>query len=243
MEEVLKKLGLSETETKMYLALLREGEGTAGHIADEAGVNRRLGYDSLRKLEKKGLVSFVAENEKKIYRPMEPRKLRYLLLSRMEELRSVADEIENLIPRLERYYEEKKEERRIRVLSGKEGIKALFRDELEEGKTIHLIGTPKYSEEILKYFLPSFTSERVRKGILIKGIFDSDMREEVSKYRLIEARFLPEGWLSPVNISIYGEKIGIIFWLRKPMVIMIEDKDAASSFLRYFKMLWKTAEK
>jgi len=44
-------------------------------------------------------------------------------------------------------------------------------------------------------------------------------------------------------MAVYGDKVGITFWLKDPLVIMINDQQAAQSFHNYFKIIWKNSTK
>ena len=45
--KILQTLGLTSTETKVYLTLLELGKALAGTIADKAQIHRRNAYDAL----------------------------------------------------------------------------------------------------------------------------------------------------------------------------------------------------
>jgi sugar-specific transcriptional regulator TrmB len=242
LEEVLEDLGLSDSEIKLYTRLLREGEGTASGIAKKSGVNRRLAYDQFENLQQKGLVSYVDQDDKRIYKPANPERLKELVEDRRSELNELENEVESVIPEALKHFNSEKHDREVRVMTGKEAIKRLFNDELREGETIHLIGSPEKSEEVLEYFLPTWTDKRVEKDILIKGVFEHSMRGMVGEHGPLEDRYLPEGEESKVSIAVYGDKVGIIFWIENPLVLMIEDSDAAESFMTYFHLVWEAAE-
>ena len=59
MEKNLMRLGLTENEAKVYLALLEIGSTSAGEIIKKTKLHRNIVYDNLEKLIEKGLVSFV----------------------------------------------------------------------------------------------------------------------------------------------------------------------------------------
>lgn len=61
--KIFKEIGLTGTETRIYLALLSLGAAPAGKIVEEAGVYRKNAYDALNRLIDKGLVTYVIENE------------------------------------------------------------------------------------------------------------------------------------------------------------------------------------
>ena len=73
--KILKDVGLTDTEIKVYLALLSLGATSAGKIVEETGVYRKNLYDSLNKLIEKGLVTYVIEKKIKVFQPKIPDNL------------------------------------------------------------------------------------------------------------------------------------------------------------------------
>lgn len=244
MEDVLKKIDLTESEAKLYRTLMMEGEGTASSIANKAGIGRRLAYDKFRSLVDQGLVSYIDKDNKRIYRPNNPEKLREKVRERKKALQRLEKEVESIIPQLMKQFQNSSSEREIRVLEGKDGIKQLFEDQLRESEgEIKIIGSPIEAEDLLEHFLPTWTKRRAEKDIDIEGVFEHEMRGMIgNREATTNARFLPEGHKSNVSISIYGDRAGIIFWLENPLVILIEDREAAESFESYFKLVWEAAE-
>src|SRR3989344_2207802 len=84
--EVLQEFGLSNTEAKIYLALLELGKSKAGAITKKSTVNRTNVYDALERLIKKGLVSYVSENNKKVFGAVGPQRLQEILKDKQERL-------------------------------------------------------------------------------------------------------------------------------------------------------------
>lgn len=241
--DALRDLGLTDAEEQLYITLLREGEGTASALAKAAGVDRRLAYDKIEALQEKGLVSYMDTEQKRVYKPTNPERLKELVEDRREDLNELEEKLDTFLPDLMTHFTAEKDDREVRVLQGKDAIKQLFNDQLREADdTIHLMGSPEESEDILEYFLPSWTKQRQEEGIEIRGVFEHRMKGEVGSHPPIETRFLPPGHDSKVSISIYGEKVGIIFWIQDPLVIMIEDAEAAASFMSYFDLMWAGAE-
>jgi hypothetical protein len=57
-----------------------------------------------------------------------------------------------------------------------------------------------------------------------------------------EFRFLPKEFEMPTSTEIYANKVIIMILSKEsPMAIMIESKDVAQSFRKYFYALWKTS--
>lgn len=103
---ILKRIGLNQYESKVYLGLLTKGISSAGDISDIAGVPRSRVYDVLATLEKKGFVN--AQNDRPVkYIPVEPQEmLRRLKVDyekefkkKQADLDSMAEEIsKRLVP-------------------------------------------------------------------------------------------------------------------------------------------------
>ncbi len=244
VESVLKQLDLAESEAKLYRTLLREGKGTASHIAKKAGIGRRLAYDKFSRLVDRGLVSYVDRDNKRIYKPVNPKRLEEIVAEKRNEIENLENRVQDILPGLMNSFNRAGNDREVKILEGKSGIKQLFEDELREAEDqIRIIGSPVEAEEMLEHFIPSWTRRRAKKGIAIKGVFEHSMRGMLGEREATtKARYLPEDYNSNVSIAIYGDKAGIVFWLENPLVIMIEDSEASKSFESYFKLVWEAAE-
>ena len=55
---ILKQLGFSEKEIKVYLTLLKSGPSSVRTLAQVSGINRGTTYDILKSLIAQGLVSY-----------------------------------------------------------------------------------------------------------------------------------------------------------------------------------------
>jgi len=62
----LNEIGLTENESKIYLALIDLGPSLAGQISRKTGLHRRTVYDSIEMLIKKGLVGYIKNNNRKL---------------------------------------------------------------------------------------------------------------------------------------------------------------------------------
>jgi sugar-specific transcriptional regulator TrmB len=239
--DVLKELGISDTGIDLYLEMLRNGSGTASSLSKRAGVGRRLAYDRMDSLVNMGIASYEDRDDKRVYHPVKPERLQDLVDERRREVEELDRKLSEALPDLSKLKEREEEDREVRIMEGKEGIKSVFNDEVRVGETVYLIGSPAKSEEILEYFLPSFTRRRKEKNVHIKGVFEDGLRGQVGEHGQLDARFLPPEHTSQVSISIYGDNVSIIFWIETPLVVMIRDSDAAESFMGYFEMAWESA--
>jgi Cd2+/Zn2+-exporting ATPase len=72
LTEQLMGLGLTEYESKVYQALLREYPATGYQISKSAGIPRSMVYEALGRLEARGAVLKAAEEKAVLYSPIEP---------------------------------------------------------------------------------------------------------------------------------------------------------------------------
>ncbi len=101
IEAILKKVGLTDNEVKVYKHLLILGETTASKLGKETGIERRTVYDIVQKLLRMGLVSFIEKDNKKYYKPINPYKFVDILEEKEEHLRKIRHEFEKMVPELE----------------------------------------------------------------------------------------------------------------------------------------------
>jgi sugar-specific transcriptional regulator TrmB len=71
----LRKLGLSNAESRVYLTLIEMGSGLVSAISRKAGVPRTNCYYTLKTLADKGLVSITNQGHRRVYLAETPRKL------------------------------------------------------------------------------------------------------------------------------------------------------------------------
>lgn len=242
LRKALKSLGLSEQETEIYIKLLYLKQSTASNIGKQLKMHRRGVYDITERLLKKGILTSVEKDGKKYFMPIDPQQILDILAEKEREFREGQEILSEIMPRLGQMTSG--EDAGAEMLFGKEGIKALYMDELREGKTIHIICTSiDRTEEILGNFLVSYTRDRIRKKIPIKAIVARGAKTDMEKYGLMEVRYLPADQISPASMSVYGNKLAITLWSGAPITILVKSREIAESFRNHFEMIWKTSKK
>ena len=85
-QKIIEELGLTKNESKIYMALLRLGSAHAGEITEKTGIHRRNVYDSIERLMRKGLVSHVVVDNKKLFNPANPERFLEIIDEEKENL-------------------------------------------------------------------------------------------------------------------------------------------------------------
>lgn len=127
---------------------------------------------------------------------------------------------------------------------GKEGLKSVFEDQLEEGKEILILGASPLAYEILDIYFHWFDKKRVKSRIKTRIIFNKEKQEKIKKIALSEVKYLSHEYSSPLAVNIYGNKVAIILWSKdNPFVILIKQKEISDGYRKYFELMWKIAKK
>lgn len=240
--KILEKLGLTENQAKVYLALLRLGSVTAGIIIKETGLHRAYVYEILEKLMDKGLVSHVIQAQRKYFEASSPRKFLEIISEEKQNIQEKEQEIKKILPQL---IETRKleTEQEATVYKGKKGLQSIFNDILNEKKDIFVIGATGHFREILKYYYPGWIKRLIQLKIKTSIIYSESRRGKVRKDKFTEAKFIPEEYSSPSTIYIYGEKVAIISWSEQGLIgVVLKSKGMSDSYKKYFELLWKIAK-
>lgn len=230
----LEKYGLSHNEAKVYLTLLSLGSAMAGKISKEAMIDRTSCYDALKKLLKKGLVSYAVEANRKMFKAISPDRLVGFLKEKEEE-------INEIMPQLKGMYKPEKGKYNVTLFKGYKGIKTVFEDILAEakGKENLVIDSSGRFKEKMPYYIPHFVKGLEKNKIKIRHIVRPGTDIHPSKTTTLRY-FGKEAKETVVSTNIYDNKIAIILWTDIPEAIIIENKAAADSYRDYFEVLWKS---
>lgn len=230
MEE-LRQAGLTENETKVYLALLELGPSLAGQISRETGMHRRNVYDTTEMLIKKGLIGYILQNNRKLFKASSPDRI-------LEIIKEKEEIISPIISSLQEKYKKTKEKEETNFYKGKEGLKTVFEEQLKSKEVLILGASPK-AYEVLQFYFKWYDKTRKEKKIKVRIIAHE---RRIKRLPLAEIRYLPEKYSNPVSVNIYEDKTAIILWAEKPLAIVIKNKEITKGYKNYFELLWRIAK-
>ena len=232
--EKLQKIGLNRNEAKIYLTLLKLKSAQAGKISKESQINRTTTYDSLKRLIEGGLVSFVISANKKVFNPVAPKRL-------LDRIKEEEETIEEILPELNSIFEGTKEKEESEIYQGKKGIKSILQDILNYKDYVAFGSSGKFLE-IMKHDFELFQKRKKELKISSKVILSQNSkRTEQVKFSFAKFKYIPEEFASPTTTFVYGNKVAIIIWGENPIATLITSKEVASSYKKYFELLWKQA--
>jgi len=250
-EQVLREIGLSESEKKVYMALLELGDSTRGDIVNESGVSGSKVYELLEKLQEKGLVSIYLKNKVKHFKPTNPKQILNYVEEKKKKIIDIEKQAKSILPSLLAKFNSSKEDQEVELITGMKGLEIIFReqvDTLKKGETCYVIGGTKGAdEEIVMAFFQKIHSMRMKKGIKTKMLYNLRQKENIEKqfsskvYTGTITRYIEH--TSPVAINVYKDRTIIIIFGKTISSIYIKSQDVANSFMEYFNILWRSSKK
>jgi len=222
IEEVLKEIGLSDREIKVYLAGLKTGPVLATKLAQKTGINRTNLYSILKSLQEKGLVSQGEKSYSKYFIMEAPAKLKD---------GTPAPEVTP----------------EVRIFEGKEGITSMLGEIYRtSAKEIQVIQGGKDTVEIVgEDTLDKLIQKRIKRGVKNRAIKKREMvkTKEEDKAELRETRILPQGFNFKTSLVIYGDSVAIISSKEEDFGFTIYSKELVHFFKAFFEMLWKASKR
>jgi len=242
---ILKKVGLSDKEVKVYLKLLEYGAVSVRSLAELTELNRGTTYDILKKLQESGLVSYFHQDTKQRFVAEDPEKILKMVDSEKSKLEDARGKIEELIPELKSLQDKGGSRPVTKFYEGKDGIRFILEDVLskmseEKEKEYYVYSAAGVREDVGAAF-PDFSKKRVKLGIKVMAI---SLSEGGGTYGLDERK-----WIAPKKgaeknmtyIIIYAGKCAFISLDNNdsPVGVIIENQMVFETQKAIFLQLWK----
>jgi len=251
MLETLIKLGLSEKEAKVYLAMLELGEDTAQNIAKKAAVNRATTYVVLEKLMRLGIASTVERGKKSVFIAENPQELVNILEEEKREVDKRKTYLDTAMNQLQAIYNKNQDKPIVRFFEGADGLEALDRygkDDVPRNSEMLNMMPIDVIEENFGARRQSGLSERVKRGIISRSIYtrkEGKLPNETDLKELREGIFIPREKL-PIDASVvihpdWGIKL-YHFEKNNPYGVLIQSPGLARNLKYLFELAWKGAK-
>jgi HTH-type transcriptional regulator, sugar sensing transcriptional regulator len=240
INEILQQLGLTETEARVYLAMLELGPSSVQNIAKKARISRTAAYDIIRALQEKGISSTFQKGRKNVFSVEDPKQLEDYFGKHLDQMKEHLGAFKHLLPELRLMQGDDKP--KVRYYSGDEGIQALFRD-LHASRARELF---EYVDADLLYEHVDekrFLSVRERysfNGIAAKALSRGKIknpRKEV-QYRQMKSHvrhFSGQIW-------IYSDRIAFTKFVGDIEVVIIENKVFAETLRAVMQIAWEASD-
>ncbi|MFA6328959.1 MAG: helix-turn-helix domain-containing protein [Candidatus Micrarchaeia archaeon] len=226
--EALQEFGLTQNEAKLYLLLLKGGKAKATDLATRSGMHRRVVYDTLAQLAKKGMVGKAMVGGVLTFTPSPPSSL----LSFIDEKR---DSIEKILPALSKPFEAGGKTN-VSILYGKQGIKMVMEDIIALRTDYYACyGQLQFFESMPKS-IRLFNDKRVKYGLKTKYLLLDvpSARKHAPNFPLAEIKFIDPSVISAGVWWTYKDRLALFVLTDEPVTIFIKDAELARTFQKTF---------
>src|SRR3989344_5665803 len=235
----LLKIGLTEGESKVYLALSEIGSSTVGPIVNKSGVAYSNIYDILHRLIEKGIVSFIIKNKTKYFQAASPSNLIQYLDKKQEQIAQEKEALKKVLPELEKL-QEIKSKQEAEIFIGKKGLRTAY-EKLCNGALKHdeilffYIHDEKYAEESNLFYnsIVDFNKKTKNRGICNRYYKNSWFAKKTN-HLTMKFTDIP----IPGNIDIANDKILFVSWGESIFSVLIYSKSLADYLRFYFNEMW-----
>lgn len=247
-EEVLRKVGLTPNEAKLYEALLHTEKANVSTLAIKAKVHRRNVYDCINKLVEKGLISEIIVEGEKFYKAVHPQHL--LALIKEKE-----DVVATALPAMVQRFQNVETKEYVSVYKGVAGFRNYLQDILQipDGEDCFYVGAKLgWFDPRLRHLLPRFKKISREKKLMHYHLFDKEVEEKhpeiIQELVSLGApyKILPKKYSTTSAIDIFGDYVVTFSGLHVKQLdddltqFVLVSKELADAYKIWFKFMWNS---
>lgn len=252
MNTVLKNLGLTDNEIKIYLGFHNSPNKSAAQIARLIKLDKSSTYKAVEELLSKGLVLRSGYNKGTLYKASSPSVLKDIYHSKQIELKNQSHILDSFIEQLKSNTTETRSTY-ISIDKGAEGLLLRMNEALESKEklirenfnTHPIFRDPEYVKEVQRH-----AKERIKRGIHIRELQSKEDRESGMvtygdimiklKKSLKEQRDLPSNYKDRNSFRIWDDTAIILSAddTGEFIVLTIRDKYLVTLLKSLFDFLW-----
>jgi sugar-specific transcriptional regulator TrmB len=240
---IVRRAGLTESQAKGYLALVRLGDLSPTQLATATGETRTNGYAIADKLVALGLASKTG-TKKALYRANHPSTVETLAEHRRKALVHNEQIVKQGIGSLIDLYFERSEKPGVTVHQGLDGIKKVYEDTLLANSDIYLLRTTADIPDLGMGYLETYREKRAKAGIHTYAIAPDtpegrrNSRNGEDTRLLFHRTHIPTtSYTAPVEIDVFGEKVAFLTFGESQMATVIHSPYIADSMRQVFAMI------
>ena len=244
---------MTNSEAKIYIALVSLGPQPANVIARKAGIKRPTVYSILKGLQKKSLVSFCIKNGMKYFAVGDMNKLLEYVERKKTLIDHHRDFVIDILPKMEQMKSHFFAPPKVHYFEGIEGIKTVLNYSLKsKGPIFSITAVEKWLNSDLMNFVDQYENVRLFEKKIPSRSLERDTQvarkflkgyyDEASN-KLMEVRFIKgRNQLFDNIVNIYDDKVAIMSPDRGfEFAVLIESKEFASTQRSIFELAWKGA--
>lgn len=245
IKTILKNIGLTATETAIYLAGLDFPSIGVKELEKITGIKRTTIYHALETLMQKGLAAKKGTPSRLAFIMTEPKDIKRLIVSQIHVLEDQKKELDEILPLLQPKNSKQLAQSNILHYEGISGIKLVVEQALYcKSRHWDIIAPNKnFFSEFDKKYADYFIQTRQERQISARSLWENNPgRRALSPEEIKDRnpRYLPqvmEGHFKSVMI-IFDDKVAIISSLQELSAIIIQSPETHDLFKAMFEGLW-----
>lgn len=238
IQDILMKIGLTEKEASIYLAVLELGSATGYAIARKSGMKRPTTYTVLENLEQQRLIHRVVHSGKTLFTAESPEML-------LRDINKKAELAKRGLPQLLALFNANKEKPQVQMFQGKDGIKEAI-EKVINAKSVRLYGTSGEGLSLYPEAVKDFTRAVLSRDLTVKDILADPIAEAkyIKSFRdkpNYEIRLMKPGPRIQNDFALFNDTILLFSYRPEAFALMITSRDMASMFESLYDLAWDAA--
>lgn len=249
--ELLKKLGFSARECRVYSVSFRLGPQPASVVARKLRMNRVTVYIILKNFVSKGFAKMFIKRGVQFFSVITPRELVNYAETKSEEWKILSNEFLKSIPEFLQYSQHSQALPKVSFYEGIEGIKEVYNDTLKGGHEIlGFLTVERIPKELKDYFVNVYIPKRIKRKVRCRMILSDSKRAQ--RYTKSDRKYLRKTYILPkknmpfeTEISIYGKDcVAIIAFTKTDLnAVVIQNKRVYNTLKSIFLFCESIAKK
>ncbi len=239
--QLLENAGLTEKDSRVYLAMLEVGQATIQEIAKISGLKRPIIYVILEDLIKRGYASEVLNKKIKTYQAIDPSAI-------SAQMQTAAKNFSEMLPIFKTLANKGKGKPKISFFETKEGIQKIY-DEINRQKSAIFIASLARLENQFsgntanwQHGYKTGYNKLESRTIIPNNSEDVCIAKEFMKTTdKTKIKTLAVFDECDMDIAVYGNKLAITTFEDNPFLVVIESEAVPKFFLPIFEILWGQA--
>ncbi|HCI03359.1 MAG: helix-turn-helix domain-containing protein [Candidatus Peribacteraceae bacterium] len=247
---LFKQFECSESETKIYIQLLKLGPVSVQELAKSLKRNRVTVHSSVERLVDKGFLYETRAGKKRLIGAENPSSLHHLLQKKENDLTLMKANMDFVTQALSSLVEQSRSVPTVKLYEGVDGFKRMLEDSLnnKKGRVYVFTYVDLFSSLIDPDYLENYFVRRAKKNITTRLIFPpcpfAERVNAKAKQYKIQVRLLPPDLIWKSGIFSWDNTIAIMSYTEGKLTCTFIDNEDIAHFYQdvVFELCWQQAK-
>lgn len=245
-DDILKFLGLTEGEIKIYNTLIKKPQSTASELSKETGLSRSNLYRMLDSLTTRGLIYLATQNNVSHFSITYIERLKELYDKKILDFKSKERDVEKFIRENKNKGDPRSSIFSVEVYDGIKEIQSNLTGvlDLKKNDIVYAFGKEGVLSPYkgLRFWMENLIKKRIKKKVIFKGIFNWHENSKAADSKLTSVKYTDLKEMGNLHIAVYASTTNIYLTEEKrPKVVSIKNESIAKGMKQYFRLLEEKA--